>query len=61
MTDYRLILFDRRGRAVACVDLEYDSDEDAVAEVARHLGAGAAELWSRDVLVRAFPRMDDER
>lgn len=63
MTIYQLHLLYKHGRRVASVELEYDTDEDAMADVGAALQGAPAELWRGSVLVRAFPRMvkEDER
>ena len=63
MTIYHLHLLNRHGRRVTSVELQYDNDAEAVAEVGEALNGGAAELWRGRVLVRTFPRVlrEDER
>lgn len=60
MTNYRLDLLHADGRVIDKVELQFDSDEAAEAEVASHLRGWPAELWRGPVLVRRFTRAADK-
>jgi hypothetical protein len=63
VTIYHLHLLDRQGRRVTSVELRYDSDEEAMAEVGPALQGAPGELWRGPVLVQKFLRLvrEDER
>jgi hypothetical protein len=56
MYDYRLYQLDAKGRIKGAIELQAEDDEKAVAQVAALPVDGDVELWSRDRIVRAFPK-----
>ncbi len=55
MTDYRLYFRGEDGHFRHIVELDCESDEEAIDAVAGHADGSVMELWQRQRLVKEFP------
>ena len=63
MADYRLYLLDPEGRISRSIELQRETDAEALREAASHAHTHGMELWQRDRRVRTFkpPSSEDVR